>query len=152
MDTPENDDREAFDKLKRWANDESHPFSKRSKDALTTIFINHDPVFYGSDMTILWPNDIDLSKLITIKALRQIYETAPSTTKPALIEYIWEKRVDISKKDRINFLIDVLQYDKSLLAVEYAGRYFAKEMNLQINPIAVDDLLESWKNSKDKYK
>ena len=92
---------------------------------------------------------MDSSKF-NIKELRYIYEkNTPVYMRPALIEFIW-KRNDISKKERMQFLVDVIENDRSLTAVEYAGRFFAVAAELKIKPMAVGYFVDWWKNNKDK--
>jgi len=146
----QNDDRSAFDKLNTWANDKSYPFSSRAKETWNTIMDAHSSPMYLSDFTIPWSQGVDPTKF-TIMDLIKIYESAPSHMRPAFIEYIW-KREDFPKKDRMRFLFDVIQHDKSLKAVEYAGRYFTQEAQLKVKPLAVDRLIQWWNENKDKVK
>jgi hypothetical protein len=69
--------------------------------------------------------------------LERQYQTAPSPLKVPLLEYIW-RRGDIPKIDRLDFMMRVMKTDRSLTAVEYAGRYFTLGTNQQIKPLAVD--------------
>jgi hypothetical protein len=106
---------------------------------------------YTSNFTIPWIEGFDPSKL-SLPLLAQQYQRAPATSllKPALLEYIW-KRDDIPKVDRLDFMIDVMKNDSSLTAVEYAGRHFTSGTELTIKPLAVEYLVEWWKNHRHEF-
>lgn len=146
----QSDDRKAYDRLKAWADDSSYPFSSHARDAWDTIRGEHSKPFYSSGFTVPWRKDVDPSKL-TLGELQRTYEFSPSLKVP-LIEFIW-KRENIPKKDRMQFLIDVMQNDQSLKAVEYAGRYFIDGANLKIkiSPMAVEYLVNWWEDNKGKF-
>jgi hypothetical protein len=80
--------------------------------------------------------------------LRTEYSGAPVWLKPALIEYIWN-RADIPKVERMSFMADVIAKDKSLNAVEYAGRYLSDALDVKLKPLAVKVLLKVWREKKD---
>jgi hypothetical protein len=145
----QSDDRKAFDQLRTWADDKSHPFSSLAEKAWRTILEQHAQPFFITDLNFPWREGIDPSKL-TFEDLRKSYNDLPSYLKPALTEYIW-KRQDLSKKDRMQFLVDVMQYDASLTAVEYAGRFFDSEAKLNYKPLHVKGFLKWWEESKYKY-
>ncbi|MDA2933229.1 hypothetical protein MYX82_02685 [Acidobacteria bacterium AH-259-D05] len=145
------DDRVAFDKLNAWADDKSDPFSSRALEAWQSIFDEHCEGRYQTnlDKGLVWPQGIDPSKL-TLAELGKIYQSAPSNLKPGLIEYIWKRRDDITKTDRMQFLIGIIQHDGSLKAVEYAGRYFAQGMGQpRVKPMLVDYFVKWWEENKD---
>lgn len=48
--------------------------------------------------------------------------------------------------------MDVMRNDSSLMAVEYAGRYFTSGADLKIKPAAVDYLYEWWQKNKEMIK
>lgn len=140
--------RKAFDQLKVWSEDRSYKFSTQALQAVNTIFEQHSQPFFRSGLQVPWKEGVDPSQL-NVQQLEQNYNNAPSFLKPALIEYI-AKRSDITKKDRMQFLINVIGHDEDLGAVEYAGRYFTQAANLQIKPLATEYLLEWWRDNKDK--
>ncbi len=144
----QNDDRQAFDKLKAWAEDKTYQFSQRAQRAWKTILDEHASGMYESGFSIPWRKGIDPSKL-TLQNLKQNYDKEAIYLRPAFIEYIW-KREDFSKKERMQFLIDVIKNDQSLKAVEYAGRYFAMAADLKIKPLAVEHFTKWWDENKDK--
>ncbi len=50
----------------------------------------------------------------------------------------------------MQFLVDIIERDTDLNAVEYAGRYFTQGASLKIKPLAIEYLLNWWKENKDK--
>jgi hypothetical protein len=145
----QNDDRTAFDKLRKWADDKTLPFSTKAEQAWNTIFADHTKPFYIGGFTVSWKDGFDPSKL-GIGDLAQQYQIAPAQLRPALLEYIW-KRSDISKLERLNFLINVMRSDSSLTAVEYSGRYFTEGTGQQIAPLAVENLTQWWDNHRAEF-
>lgn len=144
----QNDDRDAFDQLKLWAKDKSYPLSGRAKQAWVKILELHDPGMYSSRFTIPWREGLDPSKL-TLDDLRKTYKSTPPLLKPALLEYIWNRQ-DVSKAERMAFLAEVIRGEKSLKALEYAGRYFAQGANLKLRPLAIEKFLAWWEENKNK--
>ena len=147
----QNDNRKAFDRLSKWSGNSSNPFSSRARDAWMTIYRSHSLPYYVSYNTQLWKSEFDRSKL-SIKDFRKIYyEQISSDLRPSLIQYIWERN-DISKKDKMQFLIDIVQSDESLRAVEYAGRLFTQGAGLNASPLQVDLMLKWWQENKNTVK
>lgn len=144
----QNDDRRAFDQLRAWADDKSYPFSSRAQQAWETVLNDHAQPFYTSNLSFPWRKGLDPSAL-SLSDLGGTYKSIPSFLKPALIEYIW-KREDILKKNRMQFLIGVIQNDRSLKAVEYAGRFFVGAAELQVKPLATEYMQAWWGNNKEK--
>jgi Spy/CpxP family protein refolding chaperone len=143
------DDRHAFDQLKSWSEDQNNPFAKRAQAAWGAIFKAHNEPLYFGGFAIPWAPGVDPSKF-TLDDLKSTYSKAPTEVKPALIEYIAIKRIDIPLHDRGQFLIDVMHGDSSLSAVEYAGRFFCQINNLgQKSPLALDYYSQWWNDNKD---
>lgn len=146
----QNDDRNAFDKLGEWSKDKNHRFSSNAAQAWSTIFESHNKPMYTSGFTVPWNEGVDPSKF-SISDLDHEYHRAPAQLKLALLEYIW-KRNDISKIDRLDFLIKVMKHDSSLTAVEYAGRFFTSGTDQKIKPLAIDYLVDWWEKHKHEFK
>jgi hypothetical protein len=51
----------------------------------------------------------------------------------------------------MQFLIDVMQYDPNLTAVEYAGRYLDSEAKIKYKPLYAEGFLKWWEENKQKY-
>lgn len=144
----QNDDRKAFDQLKKWADDQTNSFHKQSAQAWEKILNEHaSPIVFGT-APLPWNPSVDPSK-ISFPDLRAMYETLPPYLRPALINFIWS-RVDFSKRDRMQFLIDTMQSDSSLAAVETAARIFSGESKQEIKPLAIWVFLDWWNTHKDE--
>jgi hypothetical protein len=144
-----NDDREAFDRLKTWADDSSFEYAEQAEIAWLTILYDHStlpPVEGGVQLP--WAEGAGASDT-TLEQCREIYTQIMPSLKPRCIEYIWG-RSDFPEKDRIQFLIDVMRDDKSLDAVERAGRYLSAAADLDYKPLAVADFLKWWEENKEK--
>jgi len=148
----QNDDRKAFDTLKKWSEDKNNRFSSQAAQAWSTIFESHSDSMYYSNFTSPWIDGFDPSKL-SLPELAQQYRHASAQSalfKPAVLEYIW-KRDDISKVDRLDFMVDVMKNDASLTAVEYAGRYFTAGTGQKIKPMATEYLVKWWENHRHEF-
>ena len=145
----QNDDRMAFDMLKKWSEDKNNRFSAKATQAWSTVFESHNKPYFISGLTVPWNEGFDPSKL-SLPELAQQYTNAPAQLKPAFLEYIW-KRDDISKVERLDFMIKIMKQDSSLNAVEYAGRFFTSGTDQKIKPLAVEYLVEWWKNHRHEF-
>ena len=144
-----NDDREAFNKLKSWTKD--HIFSDLANSAIIKIRASYARVFFiPGYLSISWKEEVNPSKL-TFQVLLEEYKSIPPRYHADLVNYIW-KRKDIPIKDRMQFLVDVLKKGKSLTAVYYAGKLFAKETKNEWSPFVIKPLIEWWWENKDKIK
>lgn len=143
----QNDDRKSFDQLNVWAKDKNYPLSSYANNARQAI-IDRNAAFYMGNFTIPWQDDVDPLKLSFLE-LQSVYRSS-GYLKPAILEFIWKKRNDIGKKEKMQFFIDVIQNDSSLNAVEYAGRYFNEGADLKYKPLAIELILDWWKVNKDK--
>jgi hypothetical protein len=52
----------------------------------------------------------------------------------------------------MQFLVDVMRTDASLKVVEYAARYFIKESNDKLKPLAIKQHIEWWEKNKDSIR
>ena len=144
----QNDNRHAYDQLWAWGKDSSFPFQKASAQAAQTIMDQHNPAIIRGGFSVPWNDGINTQKL-SLSELRQIFTSAPPHIRLGVLEFVWTKRTDIPKPDRLQFLVDVLRRDESLLVIEYAGRYFEKETGNKLKPLAIKQHLEWWKENKD---
>lgn len=145
----QNDDRVAFDLLKKWSEDKTNPFSARAGQAWNTVFESHNEPMYTSDLKVPWAEGFDPSKR-SLPELAQQCQKVPAPLKPAFLEYIW-KREDFPKADRLDFMIDVMTHDTSLTAVEYAGRFFTEGTGQKIKPMAVQYLVTWWDQHRSEF-
>jgi hypothetical protein len=144
----QNDSRRAYDQLWAWSEDSPFPFQKAAAQAVQTIMDQHNPAMIRSGFRVSWNEGVDPQKLSSSE-LWQAFKSAPPHIRLGILEFVWEKRTDITKRDRLQFLVDVLRSDESLQVVEYAGRYFAQGTGDKLKPIAIGPHLKWWEEHKD---
>jgi hypothetical protein len=138
----QNDNRSAFDELKKLASDPNNPLAQKADDAwrsITNSFISAIQLGYP----VNWSPGIDPSKL-TLWDLERGYNDAQNQIiKIGILQYIWDKP-DIQKVDKLDLLLKVARQDRSLKNVVYALRTFAKETSANV-PVTLDvDYAENW--------
>jgi hypothetical protein len=146
------DDRGAYDQLRVWAKDASFPFQETAKQTVEKI-LDESATFYKLLKPVLevpWNEGVDPNKL-TLSRLREEYKGAPARTRFALVRFVWEKRRDISRKERLQFLADVLKDEKSLDVCKLAGHYFSDDAD-GIVPLGIEGHLEWWERNKETVK
>jgi len=143
----QNDNRHAYDQLLAWGKDSSFQFQKASAQAAQTIMDQHNSPMSISNVSVPWNEGIDPQKL-SLSELQQTFTSTPPHIRRRILEFVWTKRTDIPKPDRLQFLVDVLRSDESLLVVEYAGRYFKDGTGDKLKPLAIEQHLEWWKKDK----
>lgn len=143
----QNDDRGAFDQLKKWSEDKNYQLNSFANKAVKKIIDLHNPPLFMSEFRIPWKDNVDPNKL-TLAELKEVYKRS-GDLKPAILEFIWKKRKDIPKKEKMQFLIDLMKEEKSLTTLEYVGRYFAEGADLKIKPLAVEYFLDWWEKNKE---
>jgi archaellum component FlaC len=139
----QNDDRRAYDQLWTWAEDKSFALREAAARAVQTIMDQHDPAIVVEGHTVTWNEGVDPNKL-ALPELWQAFRSAPPNMRLGVVEFVWTKRPDLSKRDRLQFLADVLRTDDRLSVIEHAGRYFAQGTGDKIKPIAITAHLRWW--------
>ena len=141
----QSDDRRAFDKLEKWAKDKSYRYQDRASQSWESILDAHAQLITTS-YEMPW-KDVD-PKTITLSDLKKRYDQATELPlKIGLCEYL-ERLNDLSRKERLNFLAEILEREPSLTAAEYAGRAFTSIADLKIKPLAITYLLNWWRENK----
>lgn len=144
----QNEDRRAFNQLRKWAKDQGSPFRAKAYQAWQKIVDDHATPFFMSGYTVPWKKDVDPAKL-GINELRKSFKKEPPYVRLALLEHIW-KRNDFSKKEKMQFIVEVLRKDANLKVVEHAARYFMEVSGQKnIMPLLVNKLLDWWDENKD---
>jgi len=145
------DDRESFDKLRAIADEVGGPFATRAESAWISVVRAHSALMSESGFTVPWKDGVDPRKF-NLSILTNIYADLPTHLRPALLKYI-NNRNDISKQSRLDFLIKVMETDKSLRALEYAGRNFlalsGKSGNG--NPMNIEGHLSWWREHRKDF-
>jgi hypothetical protein len=144
----QNDDRRAYDQLWKFGDDETSPFRKAATQAVQTIMDQHNPSIVRGGFTVPWKEGVDPQRL-TAAEIWEAYRQAPPDVRIAVLEFMWQKRTDIPKKERLGFLADALRNEESLNVVEYAGRWFAQGTGDQLKPLAIPQHLKWWDENKD---
>jgi len=142
--------REAYDQLLKWSRDEAYPLREQAFQIWKKVTSAHDPHQYRSNWSpTLWYKNGDPSALSVPELTIYYRQQGPlDYWKPAIIDHIY-KRNDISERDKLEFLAEVIEKDDSLDAVEYAGRYFGSLAGLKLYPLAISNYLEWWAANKD---
>ncbi len=143
-----NDSRQAYDQLWAWHADSSYPLQKDATQTIQTLVDQHDPQMTISNTSIS-VNDSKNPLKLSLSDLRTAMLSAPPNIRRCVVEFVWKKRTDKSKKDRLEFLVEVIRSDESLLVVEYAGRYFEEGTGDKFKPLAIEQHLEWWEKNKD---
>lgn len=144
----QNDNRRAYDQLWAWSDDSTFPFQKAAAQAVQTIMDQHNPAMVRGGFSVSWNEGVDPQKL-SLPELLQVLKSALPHIRLGILEFVWQKRTDITKRDRLQFLVDVLSSDESLQVIEYAGRYFAQGTGDKLKPIAIGSHLKWWEDNKD---
>lgn len=144
----QNDDRQAFDRLKVWADDPSFRLRGEAINAWNKILNDHASLIVQSGYGVSWKEGIDPAQ-ISLSELKAHFASTPPHVRLGLLEYIWNRK-DFSKRERMQFLVDVLKTDNSLRVVEHAARLFLSESKQKLKPLAVDQLIKWWDSNKDK--
>jgi uncharacterized protein YoxC len=150
----QNNDREAYDQLEIWTNDNSFPFQKNALYAMNKIL--DESFFYFLQWSkptykVPWKEGVDPNK-VTLSQLRETYNSASDRTQLGIIQFLWEERGDIPKKERLQFLADVLKNDKNLDVCKLAGHYFKEGTKDGFVPLAIKPHLEWWEKNKETIK
>jgi hypothetical protein len=135
--------------------DTSFPFQKNAMKAKKNI---SDESYYFYLLPIkpaykvpwekgLNPYEVPLSQL-----WKEYNSTPEIIIRCGIIQFMWEERGDIPKKERLQFLVDVLKNDKSLEVVKLAGHYFKETSNDGFTPLGINGHIEWWEKNKDTIK
>ena len=143
------EDREAWDQLGKWQHDESFPFSAQARDAWFAITDDHTSPNISVVGSFSWSDGVNKNTL-SLSELRKTYERLEKFGRPALIQCIFE-REDIPKRERMDFLVEVLGKEKYLRAVQFAGILFARAADLRLPPLAIGEYQQWWQENKGKF-
>jgi len=145
------DNRRAYDQLRRWSEDTAYPFQQAALQAALTIMDAHDPAMVRSGFAVPWKQGID-PKTLSLRQIAETYSQVPPQIRIGVLEFVWETRTDIPKKERLEFLAQVLRDDESLQVVEYAGRWFTQGTGDQFKPLAIAEHLKWWAENRESVK
>jgi len=148
----QNDDKAAFEQLQKWAKDKTYPLQERAVRDLSAIMDNLDTGYLVvSSPPIAWGPGIDPSKL-TIIDLEAKYESVSSANTRSDIAHYIGNRSDISKKDKLQFFVKMLQKEKSIRAYESMLGLFEKYSGQKFNRSDTKSIVEWWNQNKMKIR
>jgi hypothetical protein len=134
--------------LYAWASDrKNYPYHDLAEKALESIIDAHDSTLMFVDLKVPWKEGVDPNRF-TMQNLRDIFHTSDKYFRRPLVGYIWGRR-DIPARERVDFLIDAIRHDDSLMVVKYAS-YYLRTVGHNIKSLAVPFILAWWENNKDK--
>jgi hypothetical protein len=148
----QNDDRAAFEQLRKWATDKSYPLSSRAQQSVAAIMDRFDVSFLTVEgPPIPWGTGVDPSKLRMID-LEAKYELVGSRQSRSDIAYYIEQRGDISKKDKLGFFVKMLIKEKSMAAYATLLKLFERESGQKFNHFDSKPVVEWWNRNRDTIK
>jgi len=148
----QNDERQAFDQLKKWADDPSFPMSSRAAQAWYSV---RDTVLRTLVYTVSpfrWPNGVD-PEILTMEKCGKVYKSQscrPAWFKKGFLCYVW-RRETFPKKERMQFLVDVMKDEQSLEATATAGDMLRDEGKFEFHQLAVEAIMKWWEENKENF-
>ena len=146
----QNDDAKAYEQLTKWIDKKDTPFWKIAANAVVKIRADAggpiEPGFINIDWKGIDPKSFSFPQITSvITAFLPIFHTA-------LVHEV-QNRSDFSKKDKMQFYIEILHSSNSLSAKNCAGKFFIAETgdsNLKWQPFSTSELFDWWNKNKDK--
>ncbi len=147
-------DRIAWDKLKSLAENSSFIFSDKAADAYVKIKDDYSNPFYLEPFIDTLKYKVD-SKIVKMSMLINdynhfLFQQDDIMNRLSIIKSIWERK-DFKLREKLEFLIYVMEKDKHLVCVRFVGKLFAEATKLSIKYLAVDYFTNWWSKNKDKY-
>lgn len=138
------DDYEAFEQLGNWSADPKFAYHENSLSMYETIRIIHYQQKQIYISFIKFPDEIDCSKL-SFSGFTQLLDSLHCKFHASLINKIWErKEEEISKREKMSFLVKVLKTSNSLRAKNWAGILFDREYNVNWDPFKMQPIYDKW--------
>lgn len=145
--TAQSDDKQSFDKLKRWGEDPTFYRSNDAYQAYLNIIDNFDSVPEENNR-IRWEDNFNPSKT-SFDALKKMYlEINFAEQRAGLLQYIWNRK-DFSKKQKMGLMIVAMKNDKSLKVVCKASRLFQNEAMKNIKCLYTHLPIDWWDKNKE---
>jgi len=144
----QNDNRQAYDQLIAWGSDKSFRYHQLARSAEVSIRQSYYekkwlPFAY---LDVFWKEGKD-SMVRSFDEIVSNYNITPTSNHVGVVELIWKEN-DIPKKERIQFLVYVLQNDTSLRAVYLAGLKLSEETGILWDPFIIEPFLKWWEKNK----
>jgi hypothetical protein len=145
-----NDDREAFDRIVKLA-EETGPFQKSAFDLAVQIAIEVNPlVSVRIDPEVPWGNYAVDPKVDQMENLLKIYPSIHSVLRPNFISQIWSQE-RFPKQKRMDFLYEIIKSDGSLRALDRGCTLMNKEAKINKNILAAKEYLEWWQTNRPSF-
>lgn len=137
------DDMSAFEQLRKWSNDKSYPFRARAEKVLNGIITAENTEFLTSGESYSYAKkaDTDISKLNMNSLLARYRASHASDERNEIFEHV-SKRSDITKREKIDFVVEILKKDNSLRIKRKAGLAFNGFTGQQLDPLQPKAILE----------
>lgn len=140
------DDRPAFEKLRAISGDVKNDFAKQAGKVVEQIIQSFNGSVGGTSFHEATRNE--LSK-VKFDSLKEKYRKSPtSSERSAYVNYV-RGRTDFPLKARLQFFIEVMQQDESLMVVATAGQIFTTlTQNESSSWLSYWDYVEWWNRHK----
>jgi hypothetical protein len=145
----QSNNRAAFEKLKLWSEDKDYPYRERALQAYRKIMEDHQSALPLNPVDPQWRPGIDPSNL-TFHELCKIYDGA-GIYRAGILKYVLQRK-DVTKKEKMQFLVDIIKSEQDLKFLEYAGQCFIGESKQNVHKIAYWEHLKWWDEHKDEIK
>src|SRR6266542_6274755 len=132
--------RSNFDQIVKWSRDNQFPFQAEANRAFeSAALLNFSSHLVNVQFDIDWKGD---TSTMTFPQAVGALAVMPSRLHPALVDFVWG-RTDFPKRDRMEFLLRVIETDENLRAVLKAGFIFSKEAGIN-NTVADFGIYSDW--------
>lgn len=154
-----NDDRNSFNRLEEWSKDKSFPFYVEAGKQWRKLRDDASIIDQLSKIRLL-PVDkcaeaLNDNHKKPLEELVAKYNQIPYSHSPymkcAYIIYIADKRTDIPLKERLEFLVSVIQSDSSLDAAKCAGWRFWANTTPSEEWLNKEKIISFWEANKKNY-
>jgi len=143
------DDRNAFDKLRRWSNDKTFSLHQQAKAAELTILKSHSTFISDAHMVMNWIEGFDPTTM-SISDIRSNWDKVLPVYARAYAEFVW-KHENVTKEEKLQFLHDVLGNSRgSMQAADWAAETLAKDAKVKYNPPFDFSAIEEWWTERGK--
>ena len=146
-----NDDRQAFNKLVDFVQKKDPRFREIALRAVENIIQDVDPlVLLRLDPQFQWDKaGVDPSKADFAK-YREVYQTSPRSYRLSILGTLWAQE-RFPKRQRLEFLAEVIRTDSSLRALHRACVLMNNEAHIDKNILGVGEYLQWWEANKQNY-
>ena len=142
----------ALDKLERYANDKEYLERDRAKEYWKTIVDSNSEPKHDTTGTSWFTN----GKTKSIADLSAIFDRSttdiPDAMKKSGTTEGFKTRVDITRKDKLSLLANMLSKEQNIIVLAQVGRAFNEVAGSGFHPLARAEMLKWWKENADKMK